>query len=245
MSDRCLFLTGASSDTGMEFLEKRGEQYSLIYAHYNHGSERFFRSVQRLGDRVIPLKADFSSYDDLETLLEKVGERGVYPGHFIHLVSDKMIGNKFHKREQEDFDRGYRMAVGSAVCLLKCFLEKMMRMRYGRVVFMLSSCTLSTPPKYQSAYVSVKYALLGLMRALAVEYAPKGITVNGVSPDMMDTKFLDGTLKKEVVLRENAERNPLKRNIGIDDVLPVLDYLLSDQAEAVTGQNIGVTGGLL
>lgn len=68
-------------------------------------------------------------------------------------------------------------------------IPNMAKKKYGRIVFMLTSCTINNPPKYQSSYVTVKYALLGLMKALAVEYADRGITVNGVSPDMMETKF--------------------------------------------------------
>ena len=86
-----------------------------------------------------------------------------------------------------------------------------------------------------------KYALLGLMKSLSVEYADKGIMVNGVSPDMIETKFLKDI--PDLVIRQNAERSPLKRNLTIEDVVPTFDFLLSDAADTITGQNIGITGG--
>ena len=244
MSDKCIFITGASSDTAMTFLEERGDKYSLIYAHYLHENERFAVLKEKYADRFIPLKADLSSQTDIEAMIGRVKERGIFPDHFLHIASDKMTGSKFHKREASDFKQGFDISVSSAVMLLQPFMEQMMKKKYGRVIFMLTSCTIGEPPKYQSAYVTQKYALLGLMKALAAEYANKGITVNGISPEMMDTKFLDGMLKKEVILKESAERNPLGRNITPGDVIPVINYLLSDAAEAVTGQNIAITGGL-
>ena len=56
---------------------------------------------------------------------------------------------------------------------------------------MLTSCTTNIPPKYLASYVTSKYALLGLVKALSNEYADKGIRINGISPSMIETKFLE------------------------------------------------------
>jgi 3-oxoacyl-[acyl-carrier protein] reductase len=118
----------------------------------------------------------------------------------------------------------------------------MAKNRYGRIVFMLTSCTQNYPAKYQSSYVTVKYALLGLMKSLSVEYANKGITVNGVSPDMMETKFLSDI--PEMVLEQNRENSPIGRNVFVGEVTPVICHMLSDMGASMTGQNVGITGGL-
>lgn len=107
---------------------------------------------------------------------------------------------------------------------------------------MLTAYIIGIPSKFQSPYIIVKYALLGLMRNLASEYAAKKINVNAVSPDMMETKFLSEL--PELVLEQNAKNNPLGRNISIDEVIPTIEYLLSSASDIVTGQNIGVTGGV-
>ena len=80
------------------------------------------------------------------------------------------------------------------------------------------------------------------MKALATEYDSKGITVNGISPEMIDTKFLSDL--PDLIVEEHAAKSPLKRNLQVDDVVPMLAYLLSDAAEAITGQNIAITGGM-
>ena len=66
----------------------------------------------------------------------------------------------------------------------------MAKARYGRIAAMLTAYTIGTPPKYMCDYVTAKYALLGFVRAAASEYAGKGVTINALSPNMMETKFL-------------------------------------------------------
>lgn len=106
---------------------------------------------------------------------------------------------------------------------------------------MLTSCTENVPPKYLSPYVTVKYALLGLMKSLAAEYAEKGITVNGVSPDMMETRFLSEV--SDIIVEKSAMTSPLGRNLTVQDAVPAFEYLLSDAAAAMTGQNLVISGG--
>lgn len=130
----------------------------------------------------------------------------------------------------------------SIVLILQEFIASMAKNRYGRIVFMLTGNTKNIPAKYQTSYVTVKYALLGLMKSLSVEYMDRSITVNGVSPDMMETKFLSEL--PELIIEQNRERSPLGRNIYVEEVVPVIRLILSDSCASMTGQNIGITGGL-
>jgi 3-oxoacyl-[acyl-carrier protein] reductase len=109
------------------------------------------------------------------------------------------------------------------------------------VVFVLSSVTRGMPPKFMSMYTMVKQAQLGLMRALAAEYAESGVTVNGVCPGMVDTRFLDQI--PPIVKEMAAAASPRKRNATPADVVDVIEFLLSPQAEFITGIELPVTGG--
>ena len=73
-------------------------------------------------------------------------------------------------------------------------------------------------------------------------YAEKGIRVNGVSPDMMETAFISEI--PELIREKNAQDSPLKRNLLPGDILPAVRFLLSEGADAVTGVNLPVTGGI-
>ena len=146
---------------------------------------------------------------------------------------------QFHKDSWEKYDLGWEVSVHSIVEILKEFIPFMSKQKYGRIVFMLTNYTIK-PVKFQSSYITVKYALLGLMKSISVEYADKGITVNGVSPDMMETKFLSEI--PELIIEQNAANSPLGRNIKVEEVIPVFKEMLFDEEGVKTGLNIAVNG---
>lgn len=133
------------------------------------------------------------------------------------------------------------ISLKSIVMILQEFLPFMSKQKYGKILFMLTAYVNNMPPKYLSAYTVSKYALLGLMRSLSVEYSDKGIMVNGISPEMIDTKFLNNL--SEYIVMQNAEQSPKKRNLIVDEVVPAMKFLLSSGADCITGQNIVITGG--
>ncbi len=242
MSSRNLLITGGSSDTGRALIEALSGDYEKIYAHYRTENEGLSILKEKLGEKLVLLKADLSKEEDLENLLDALRADDVRIDHFIHLPSPKLEIKQFRKTGWEDFEEGLTVSLRSAVKLCGVLLPKMAKEGGGKVLFMLSSVTEGLPPKYESAYVTVKYALLGLMKSLSSEYAEKGITINGISPDMMDTAFVSGI--PELIREKNAQESPLKRNLLPQDVLPAVRFLLSDGADAVTGTNFPVTGGL-
>ena len=70
---------------------------------------------------------------------------------------------------------------------------------------------------------------------------PFGVTVNCVAPYMMETKFLSDT--PDLVVQMSAEANPMKRNARVEDVVPAIRFLLSDEAGFISGVTLPVTGG--
>ena len=101
--------------------------------------------------------------------------------------------------------------------------------------------TLGLPPKYLSMYTTIKYAQLGLVRALAAEYGELGVSVNAVSPSMVETQLLSEVPRQIVELSQ--AQNPMGRNASADDVAGVIEFLLSPAAGFINGANIPVTGG--
>ena len=117
----------------------------------------------------------------------------------------------------------------------------MAKQKKGKVVVMLSSVVLNMPPKALTQYVVVKYALLGLVKSLASEYADKNIQINAISPSMIETKFLENINEKLVEL--SAYSHPLKRNAKVEDITPTIQMLISKESDYLNGVNIPITGG--
>ena len=239
---KVLFVTGASSDVGQALILQIADQYDTIVAHYCHSHESIDALAQKFPGKIQKVKANLADPKEVQAMIDGMIKEQWLPDHIVHLAAPKTTNERFHKMDPVRLDQAFEVSVRSIFHILQSFVPHMSKQKYGRVVFMLTSYCLGLPPKYQSAYVTSKYALLGLMKALATEYDSKGITVNGISPEMIDTKFLSDL--PDLIVEENAAKSPLKRNLQVDDVVPMLAYLLSDAAEAITGQNIAITGGM-
>ncbi|KSV58819.1 SDR family NAD(P)-dependent oxidoreductase [Acetivibrio ethanolgignens] len=241
MRDKILLVIGASSDVGISYIKRYHGAYQKIIAHYRSSSEKLETLEDIIGEKLVLLKADLSSEEETYRLVEEITSLGEMPTHILHLSANKYANYKFQKISWEVFQRDIDVQLRSAVIILNKLLPEMKKKKYGKVVVMLSSCTENIAPSYLSSYVSVKYALLGLVKALASEYAAQGICINGVSPSMMETKMVSEI--PSLVVEQNAEKNPQKRNARVEDVCPAIEFLLSEEAGFVTGQNILVSGG--
>lgn len=239
---KCILVIGASSDIGMALIRKISMNYTYIIAHYHKSNEAARLLVNELGDKVIPVQADFSKRESVDAMVSKIKQKNLTIDHIVYLAAPKFHIRKFTKENIDEIRMEYLSFTESALTILQEFIADMVKQKYGKIIFMLSSNVIGYPAKYQSAYTVSKYALLGLMKSIAVEYAEKGITSNAVSPDMVDTKFVSDI--PEMIVRQNAESNPRKRNLLVDEVTPAFEYLLSDGADSVTGVNLPVTGGV-
>lgn len=240
---KVLLIMGASSDCGIAIIKKVHNNYSHIYAHYAHHAEQLQKIREEIGDKLILIQDDFSLENSGQAILDIIEKRGEYPDHIIHLPAPNYQNYKFVKAGWTPFEHGIQTSLHSCVTVLQGVIPKMIKeKREGRIIFMLSSYTNNNPPRFTAPYVTVKYALLGLMKELSVEYADKGIMVNGISPGMMETKFLKDV--PELIVQQNAGNSPFGRNLNIEEVVPLFEFLLSDEAARITGQNIIISGGM-
>jgi len=237
--NKTLFVTGASSELGTALIEMVADNYDTIVAHYRSSASRLLPLEEKLGEKLVMVQADFADAMSVRKMLDFMAERELKPDHVVHLAAAPMENEKFKKLGWCDFAAATETDLRPIVDILGDFLPFMTKQKYGKVIFMLTSCTVGMPPKYKSVYTTTKYALLGLMKSLAVEYADKGITVNGVSPEMIETRFLDNL--PDLIKEMNAADMPMGKNLTVDQVVPTLAFLLSDGADMISGQNIAIT----
>ena len=236
-----ILITGASSDTGIELIKSLNEKH-IIIAHYNNNKKRLLEVQKKSKNKIILVNADFSSQNSVIEMIDKIEYEIGVPNKIVHLASPKTKNIRFKDDNWENLQSQLNFSLGSITVILNRFLPKMAKNKYGKIVCMLSSYTIGVPPKAMSQYVTVKYALLGLMRSLASEYSSKKITINSVSPSIINTKFLSDI--NDRIIEITAESHPLKRIAEVNDVVPSIIMLLSDQSDYINGVNLPISGGI-
>ncbi len=234
-SNEAILVVGADSDMGVAILKGLSGR---IIAHTFAAPEKL-EGLAAPGREIIPVSGNLATLEGCRKLADDIAALGYTVTKLVHLPCLPAVSAKFRNFDEARFEREMNVAFMSAVILCKAFVPAMAKRRFGRVVFMLTSYCIGVPPKFLASYVSVKYALMGLMRSLAVEYADKGVTVNGVAPSMTDTHFLADLA--ELTVEMNAKASPLGRNARPEDIAPTVLHLLDDKNEYTSGAVIPIT----
>ena len=233
---------GASSDTAVSYinrLDSRGENIRVIA--FCHSSPERFSEMELKNIRLAPVVCDLRDSAAVEQKVSEICESGEPVTHFLHFAAGGLVYDKAANFSAQRLNENFSIQVTSAASALKYLLPKMKKQKFGRVVLMTSSCTIGTPPKYMTEYTAVKYALVGLIKSYAVEYFGKNVTVNGIAPAMMDTRFWDTVSPHIKELNKSIQ--PKKECITPEQIGACLDYLCSEEAAFVTGENINLSGG--
>lgn len=235
---------GASSDLGLELISSLNEKEAdaVFLAHYHSSKQKLESIAMKNGNAIFCIQADLGSMESVDFLISAVKEHCDSPTHIVHLAAEPFRYMKLKEFDRDRFIRGIDVQVSSFAKIMQVFLPVMAKRRqHDKVVVMLTSYLLHTPPHFVLDYVTQKAALLGLVRSLSADYLGKGVNINALSPSMIETKFLqniDGRIVQMV-----AEGSPEKRNATPRDIVPVIEFLLSDAANYLHGANLNVTNG--
>lgn len=238
--EKVLLVIGASSDMGIALIEDVCDEYEYIIAHYHHMNEKLEGLKNCIGDKISLVQADLSIDEEIDGLISEIQSVAI-PTHIVHFPAPPCKNNKFNKISWDVFQNEINISLKSLIRILQEFLPIMAKNHAGKVVVMLSYVVNNIAPAYCSNYVVTKYAMLGLVKALATEYANKGITVNGVSPAWVETKYIDN--QPDILVNQNIESSPIGRLLKTEDIIPSIRLLLSDGGNCINGQNITIACG--
>lgn len=245
MSRQIYLIIGASADVAAAFMKKLNETVkdkTTVIAHYAHQKSSLENMQKQLKNlEIVCLKADLSKEHETIQLIEQIQIRFGTPTHIVHMAAMPFQYMKVKQWNIDEVKKDMEVQLYSFAAVCKAFLPQMAKNRYGKVVVMLSSYTLGTPPKFMSNYITVKYALLGFVKATAIEYADKGIQINAISPTMMETKFLKNVDQRSIDFA--SQSSAMKRNIKVEETADAILWLLSDKATYINGINLNLSGG--
>ena len=164
-------------------------------------------------------------------------------GRIDHLVNNAGITRDglLMRMKEADWDAVMRVNLKGAFNFSKSVLRTMIAARYGRIVNIASIAGLMGNAG-QANYAASKAGLIALAKSLAREVGSRGITVNAVAPGFIATAMTDAL--PEEVRKSYLEAIPLKKFGLPKDVASAVEFLLSEEAAYITGQVVGVNGGM-
>jgi NAD(P)-dependent dehydrogenase (short-subunit alcohol dehydrogenase family) len=144
----------------------------------------------------------------------------------------------------ESWERVLQVNLTGTFHCIQAVVPDMVEAGWGRIVTISSSSAQSGAPD-RAAYAASKGGVIGFTKALAVELASKGITVNTIPPSIIDTPMARAGVESGAVppIEVIAKMTPVGRAGTPDDIAAACEFLCSDDAGFITGQQIGVNGG--
>ena len=236
-------VTGASGGIGKAIaarLAKAGVAVGVHYHSEHQSASQLVEAITSSGGTAVPVCCDISQDQNVQTMVAQMTEHW---GKIDILVNNAGITRDalLLRMSSADWDKVLEVNLRGAYLCTKYALSSMVKLRYGRIVNISSVVGLSGNPG-QANYAASKAGLIGFTKAMARELATRNITVNAVAPGYITTAMVEK-------LPEDARSNilariPMGRFGTPEDVAEAVFFLSSPQSSYITGQVIGIDGGL-
>jgi 3-oxoacyl-[acyl-carrier protein] reductase len=232
-----VLVTGGSRGLGLAFCQALLAQGSAVRTIARSRTDAVDELERTAGDRFEFVTGDVTSDGDVRRFL--AGARD-----FDALINNAGAGidGLLATQSLDAIDRVLDLNLRSALVCAKWFIRARLGARQPGTIVNVSSIVGIRGYAGLAAYGATKAGMLGMTRALARELGSKGFRVNAVLPGYLDTELSAslGSEQRDQIVR----RTPLERLGTVDDVTPVVLFLLSDAAAFITGQELVVDGGI-
>lgn len=236
-------VTGGSRGIGRAIVHKLGRLGAFAVINYRgnqEAAEESLKELQDLGGRGELSRFDVAEESQVEEAVKKIVDR--------HNKIDILVNNAgmtadnlLLRLKPEDWEQVVGTNLKGTVLCTKAVTRSMVRARYGRIINM-TSVVGQAGNSGQSLYAATKAGIIGFTKAMAKELAARAITVNAVAPGFIETEMTSSLPTK--VQEEYLRAIPLGRFGACDEVAEVVAFLAGAGAGYITGQIVGVNGGL-
>ena len=237
-------ITGGSRGIGAACVRTFAEDgYSVVFLYNNSGekAEALVQSLRAEGKDVSAFRCDVADADRVKTVITDILRTCRHVDVLVNCAGIAHVG-LFTDMTEDEWDHLFAVNVRSAFSVTKAVLPGMISRQTGSIVN-VSSMWGEVGASCEVAYSAAKAALIGLTKALAKEVGPSGVRVNCVTPGVIDTD-MNAQLTEED-RAELADETPLGRIGDADEVAKSILFLCGENASFITGQILGVSGGLV
>ena len=235
---RNVVITGGSRGIGAGLAEEFSKNGDRVYIIYEKNDLSANEIAKKTGATAI--KADISNEADVKAAADKIHSECESVDVLINNAGIAQI-KVFNDITAEDWDRMFGVNVRGAFLMTKAFLSDMINKKSGKIIN-ISSIWGETGGSCEVHYSASKAALIGFTKALAKELGPSGICVNCITPGVIDTEM--NAELNEADKDALCEEIPLMRFGTPADVAKTALFLASDSADYITGQVLGINGGM-
>jgi acetoacetyl-CoA reductase len=243
MAQRVAIVTGGMGGLGEAIcvkLSAMGDKVITTYSPGNKKSEQWLSDMKSKGHNFSGVEVDVSSYESCQKALAKVAAEN---GPIDVLVNNAGITRDmtFRKMDKPSWDDVMKTNLDSVFNMTKPVIDGMAERGWGRIIN-VSSVNGQKGAFGQTNYSAAKAGMHGFTKALALEYARKGVTVNTISPGYIGTKMVLA-IPKDILDSKIVPQIPIGRLGKPEEVAGLVAYLCSEEAAFVTGANIAINGG--
>lgn len=239
--EKQVLITGSSRGIGKAsalYLAKNG--YNIVL-HCNKNMEKALevrKEIETYGVNARILQFNVKDREDCRQILtEDIEKNGIYYG--VVLNAGIARDNVFPAMEDDEWDDVIGTNLGGFYNVLKPVVMPMIQNRVKGRIIAMSSISGLAGNRGQVNYSASKAGIIGAVKALSLELAKRGITVNCIAPGVIETDMI-----KDLPVDEMKKLIPMKRAGKPEEVASLVNYLMSEDSSYITGQVISVNGGL-
>jgi 3-oxoacyl-[acyl-carrier protein] reductase len=243
LSNKTALVTGASGELGRVMartLARCGADVAVHYLKSKEKAEAVCDEIKALGRRSVIVQADVTDEKSVFHMRDEVTKTLGTPQIIVNNAVIQYTWVSVLEQNVADYESQFRSCVLHNVLMAKAFVPAMVTKRWGRVIAINTECAMQNSPN-QSAYVSGKRGMDGVLRVLAKEVGVHQVTVNQVAPGwMISDKYRESGTENQEKYQSSV---PLRRRGTDQNIADAVAFLASDLAEFITGAYIPVCGG--
>ncbi len=247
VENKVVIVTGAGSGIGAATAKLFGQHGAkVICSDINKGAAaKVAEEILEAGGFAIANETNVAKFDQVENMIRSTVEEF---GQLDVIVNNAGIGprvmNKTHEHTLSDWDLVIKVNQTGVFYCMKWALEQMMKQGHGNIVNIASLAGLKASGKNLS-YSASKFAVVGMTKSAALEYAGNNIRVNAVCPGYTESALLDQLLSAKPEMGDYLKKMiPMRRFGEPEEIAEAVVWLASDNTRFITGQTITLDGGL-